>query len=184
MNKMIKGSIAGATGVALLMGGFGTYAVWSDQSTQTGDSITSGELDVAPVAAATLKDDFGVTWNPATDLAVPGDEITRLQSFNFKGTGKNLTGAIRFSPGGETDGAAPTYQAFGSALDIAVTVDGDSVTPGGADWCWDWAAPGFGAKTIATSVVFTFNDVNNQVAQKAKTVLADSTFTITQNDAC
>ena len=29
-NKMIKGSVAGATGIVLLMGGFGTYALWSD----------------------------------------------------------------------------------------------------------------------------------------------------------
>ena len=39
-NKMIKGSVAGATGIVLLMGGFGTYALWQDSATLGGSSVT------------------------------------------------------------------------------------------------------------------------------------------------
>src|SRR5688572_6565363 len=61
MNKMIKGSIAGATGVALLMGGFGTYALWSDSETLDGSSITSGVLGVE-AGAVTWKDQNLDDW--------------------------------------------------------------------------------------------------------------------------
>ena len=46
MNKMVKGSVVGASGVALLLGGFGTYALWSDSDTVAGVTVTSGELDI------------------------------------------------------------------------------------------------------------------------------------------
>ena len=46
MNKMIKGSIAGATGIALLMGGFGTYALWSDSQGISSGTVQSGTLDI------------------------------------------------------------------------------------------------------------------------------------------
>ena len=47
MNKMVKASVVGAAGVSLLMGGFGTYALWHDSAgTGAGTSITSGVLDV------------------------------------------------------------------------------------------------------------------------------------------
>ena len=50
MNTMIKGSIAGATGVALLMGGFGTYALWSDSEDLPRNSVTSGNLNIDTTA--------------------------------------------------------------------------------------------------------------------------------------
>lgn len=189
MNKMIKGSIAGATGIAVLMGGFGTYALWSDDATLPGNSVTSGVLDVdAGVASFTdgTEDADGTPITQAngwSHLIVPGDTVTRTQSFDFTATGKNLFGTIVFDPGAETDGATD-FNAFGDALDIEIAVDGDDVTPGGDDWCFEWEAPGFGTKTVNTSVDFIFNDVNEQVAQNARTALAASTITITQGESC
>lgn len=181
-NKMIKGAVAGATGIALLMGGFGTYALWSDSESMAGGTVTSGELDVTAKTVA-WTDASNATWNTATDLVVPGDVVSRKQSFDFVGTGKNLTGTITFTPGSETDGPG-TYAAFGNALDIDMTVDGDDVSPGGTPWCWEFSAPLSGTKTVATVVDFTFNDVNNQVAQAARTTLGSSTIAITQGATC
>src|SRR5688500_3222327 len=97
MNKMIKGSIAGATGVALLMGGFGTYALWSDSADLAANAVTSGNMDVASAGAATFTDQNDVAWGE-DDLIVPGDTITRSESFDFTGAGNNLAGRIRFVP--------------------------------------------------------------------------------------
>src|SRR5688572_24467850 len=79
MNKMVKGSVAGATGIVLLMGGFGTYALWSDSATVPGGNVTSGTLNIESGGAATWKDlstdSVSTTWDPAKDKMVPGDTI-------------------------------------------------------------------------------------------------------------
>ena len=97
MNTMIKGSIAGATGIALLMGGFGTYALWSDSENLVANGVQSGELDIA--TSAGVYDDANSAaandWT-ATDKMVPGDKVTYTQTFTVKGSGKNLKGTIAY----------------------------------------------------------------------------------------
>ena len=95
MNKMIKGSIAGATGVALLMGGFGTYALWSDSENLAANGVQSGELTIDTAAGAYDDANTGAAndWT-ASDLMVPGDVVTYTQTFDVSGTGKNLAGTI------------------------------------------------------------------------------------------
>ena len=44
MNKIIKGSIAGAAGIALLLGGAGTFALWNDSTSVQGGKIKAGNL--------------------------------------------------------------------------------------------------------------------------------------------
>ena len=93
MNKMIKGSIAGATGVALLMGGFGTFALWNE-SVATGDTtITSGKLDIVSVGSQVWEDistGTAVPFTPSTDKIVPGDVIRLRQTLDVAAEGKNL----------------------------------------------------------------------------------------------
>lgn len=188
MNKMIKGSIAGATGVALLMGGFGTYAVWSDESVQTGDSITSGNLDVQANAvswtdnAATPNTLGNVNdWNL---LMVPGDVVTRTQTFTFTGAGKNLKGAIKFAPGAEIEPAnAAGGGSLADAFDINVAVTGlPGLTAGPAANCWTFSAAGL-PKTATTTVTYALT-ADNQDLQDATATLANSTFTVVQNATC
>ncbi|HYH35152.1 MAG TPA: alternate-type signal peptide domain-containing protein [Nocardioides sp.] len=179
MNKMIKGSVAGATGIALLMGGFGTYALWSDSEQLEAETLTTGELDVDP--GAVTWDDQATAgtgdWS-SSDLLVPGDEVKRTQSFFFTGTGKNLTGTIRFNPGAES----ATGDA-GDFLDIDVAVSGlTGVT--GTGGCYEFTAP-LGSMTVGTTVTYTFSDqADEQDSQSATTTLADSTFVIEQGDVC
>lgn len=180
MNKTVKGSIAGAAGVALLMGSFGTYAVWSDQETLPGGTVTSGELDIA--AGAVTWEDVSVAgpkrWQPG-DLLVPGDMITRTQTFTIKGTGENLRGTIALG-GWDVDSGG-----FGDLLDVDVEVtSSDAVkvakvdnTPGD----FTFAAP-FGEATLTAVVTYAFTeDATAQEAQGATATIADSTITITQS---
>jgi alternate signal-mediated exported protein len=187
MNKMIKGSIAGATGVALLMGGFGTYAVWSDEATQSGDSITSGTLDVAANSvswtdnASPANTATGNDWNL---LMVPGDVVTRTQTFTFAGTGKNLKGAIKFVPGAETEPSnAANAPSLADTFNINAAVTGLSLTesaPGSN--CWLFTTSPL-AETATTTVTYALN-ADNQDLQGATASIANSTFTVTQNGTC
>lgn len=51
MNKTTKGALAAGAAGILLLGGAGSYALWSDAETVQGGTITAGNLDISPVAA-------------------------------------------------------------------------------------------------------------------------------------
>lgn len=95
MNRVVKGSIAGAAGVVLLLGGVGTFALWNDSVTTEGGSVSTGNLDLALVAdSATWADaspDIEDTeFDPTADAIVPGDVVTFEQEFTVTAWGKNL----------------------------------------------------------------------------------------------
>jgi len=179
MNKMIKGSIAGATGVALLMGGYGTYALWSDSATTDVSNVASGTMTVVANNDAVYDDAAAGAWNSASDKIVPGDVITRAQSFTLNGTGKNLKGYIQFTPGATTIPAAWT-----SYLTIGVAATGDAPfttlnNPG--QLCVAFTAP-FTTANVDTVVTFTFDpSTPNEVAQGLSASIAGSTLEIHQN---
>jgi alternate signal-mediated exported protein len=177
MNKMIKGSAAGATGIVLLMGGFGTYALWSDSADMTASEVTSGELDIA--AGAVHWDDLSTQetgdWDPnnSNHLVVPGDTITRTQTFAVKGTGKNLKGTVTFAPGAETNNAVN--------VDVDVTSDNAKVTEtasGSNNFAFDGP---FGTGTMKVVVTYTLpRDTAGQAGQNVTASIANSTLTIAQ----
>ena len=56
MNKLLKGSIAGAAGIALLLGGAGTFALWNDTAAASGGTVQSGNLSVVLNGSPAWKD--------------------------------------------------------------------------------------------------------------------------------
>lgn len=185
MNKMVKGSVAGATGIVLLMGGFGTYALWSDSATMETSTVNSGNLDISSADAtwADASGDSTDAWNPASDLIVPGDVIKRTQVFTVTGNGKNLEGTIALTGGavsaGEfanTDSAVP---ANWLDVDVDVTSSGGGVTETTPNnFAFD--AP-FGTQTLTAVVTYTFDEnTTKRQAQDASASIADATFTIAQ----
>lgn len=175
MNKTVKGSLAGAAGIALLMGGFGSYALWSDSSTMGSSGVTSGTLDVAP-GATTFKDQNNANWGP-TDLIVPGDTITRTQAFTFSGSGNNLKGRITFAPGAVTN-------AFGSNLTVTVAATGLSGISGSGG-CYEFTVPANANQVVNTTVTYAFSGTTaNQASQSVSAAVADGTFAIEQGLTC
>lgn len=71
MNKLTKASIAGAAGIALLLGGAGTLALWNDAASVTGETINSGELTIGTPTGA---------WDANLALWAPGN------SYEYNGT--------------------------------------------------------------------------------------------------
>jgi len=82
MNKLVKGSVAAAAGIALLMGGAGSLALWNDQVSVNAGSVSSGTLDIAPVT--------GGGWDQDIDYIVPGDSLTYTKNFTVTAVGDNL----------------------------------------------------------------------------------------------
>jgi alternate signal-mediated exported protein len=176
-SKMIKGSIAGATGVALLMGGFGTYALWSDSENLAENGVQSGELTIDTTAG--VYDDANSPaandWNGATDKMVPGDKVTYTQTFTVKAEGKNLKGTVAYvkpSLSGNT---------FSNALTHTVDVTSSSATITGSGTSFSFNQP-FGTATLTAKVTYTLPaSVSNQVDQNKEATLPAAAFTITQS---
>ncbi|MCW2131450.1 alternate-type signal peptide domain-containing protein [Arthrobacter sp. VKM Ac-2550] len=82
MNKMTKGSIATGVGVALLLGGGGTLAMWNINEPSDAGSIKSGNMTLeASVGEWTINGD---TFLSAAQISshpiVPGDVLTYSQN--------------------------------------------------------------------------------------------------------
>lgn len=178
MNKMIKGSVAGATGIALLMGGFGTYALWSDSESLAANGVQSGELSI-DTAAGQYDDVNSAAANDwtATDKLVPGDTVSYTQSFTVKGTGKNLKGTLALAP------AAMAPNGFSSALTrtVEVTSDNTDVSRNSDKTSFTFNKP-FGSATLTAVVTYTFpGSVTGSSDQNKSASTPVSTFTITQS---
>lgn len=78
MNKMTKGTLATGVGIALLLGGGGTLAVWNTAAEATGGSITNGNLALSAGAGA-WTNAKGTTITLGKYKAVPGDVLTFSQ---------------------------------------------------------------------------------------------------------
>jgi alternate signal-mediated exported protein len=179
MNKIVKGSLLGAAGIGLLVGSFGTYATWTDSAVAEDSSITSGQLDISP--GAVVWDDVSPVapgqWEFG-DKVVPGDTITRTQTFTVTATGANMRAELVFDEGASDTGA------FGNAMVVTVDVQGPTgLTPveSGPQTTWAFDAP-LGEPTEVTTVVTYAFDVgaSAQQTQSATATVADSTFALTQ----
>jgi alternate signal-mediated exported protein len=187
-NKMIKGSVAGATGIVLLMGGFGTYALWSDSATLPGSEVTSGELTITANDDAAWDDGSGL-WDENTDLLVPGDTVTRTQTFTVTGTGKNLSGTISLSGGAISENgfmSSDTTPVDLLDVSLAVTAADDDlvIVPNTAtDEPNDFVFSGpFTNGELTTVVTYALSaGASGTDAQKASADMAATTFTIAQN---
>jgi alternate signal-mediated exported protein len=179
MNKIFKGSVAGAAGVTLLMGGYGTFALWSDDAAMDSGAITSGQLDIE--SASVTWDDLSTTVveELATPpLLVPGDQFRMTQTFDIAAEGKNLQGTLEFSPPATFDAGG-----FGTHLKYVVDVTASSFTPdpAGNDNVWSFSAPlGVQTAAVTATVTYTFDSAADNTTQNATATLSDGTFTLAQ----
>lgn len=177
MNKMTKGSLIGAAGLALLTGSFGTYALWTDNGQSASGGVTAGQLDI--VAGSPVWDDLSTgtaaDWTPATDLVVPGDTITMTQDFTLTATGKNLDAELVFAPGAISSGDATKLTVDANvAVPAGLTVDASNPDR--------WTFTDFaGTKTVTATVTYTFNaSATADSTEGISAAMAASTFTVTQ----
>ncbi|WP_010203883.1 alternate-type signal peptide domain-containing protein [Salinibacterium sp. PAMC 21357] len=143
MNKLVKGSIAGAAGIALLLGGAGTLATWNSSAavTSAATGITAGTLEITPTSGVST-DGWkvgtpGTGINISTFKIVPGDVLTFTKTFDVAAVGNNLTataalgtGAITAASAAATGGPLAQDTALATTLtnnaSFAFTVDGSA----------------------------------------------------------
>ncbi|GEP47403.1 alternate-type signal peptide domain-containing protein [Microbacterium saccharophilum] len=111
MNKIAKASIATAAGVALLLGGAGTFATWNASAAEAGSStIVAGNLVVEDTKVAGTWTANGSPITIATYAVSPGDVLTYTKTMKIKADGDSLQ-AIPALTGGSIVAANPTNAA-------------------------------------------------------------------------
>jgi alternate signal-mediated exported protein len=174
MKKTTKGALAVGTATALLFGGAGTLAYWSDTGTVGGASISSGRLELAnPLCGNWLLDAGGgpTAFNPATDAIVPGDVLTKDCTYDIVAVGNHLTADVTIS--------TPSYTGA-NALTADLTAGGVFTINGLADTV---ITPADNGMVLAATVTLTFLTTSTNLTQNLAAVLDDVTVTATQTHA-
>jgi alternate signal-mediated exported protein len=96
MNKLVKGSIAGAAGIALLLGGAGTFALWNSTASISSQTITAGTLSLTANANGIWKNG-ATTIDPATFKIIPGTTLVYTQTLTVNAVGDGLTADLTYS---------------------------------------------------------------------------------------
>jgi alternate signal-mediated exported protein len=167
MNKMVKGAVAGTTGIALLMGGFGTYATWTNSQDVDG-KIASGTLTIDGAGSASYDDlsttDVAGDWT-ASDLMVPGDSVKLTQPLAVTARGKNLKVELSVT------GISNNFDFTADELSVTATYAGKTVTfPGVGPYVMSYDADDFDVLNDATAVEVTFDFAGSATGNKAKTL--------------
>ncbi|HTL42175.1 MAG TPA: alternate-type signal peptide domain-containing protein [Pseudolysinimonas sp.] len=138
MNKLVKGAVAGAAGIILLMGGAGSLAYWNDSAVagpaSGSNTITAGTLSITAQNAGSwtkaMYNNAGTqTVAPAAVASlsavrvVPGNRLVYTQTFNVVGTGDDLFFTIS-----STNGAVSAATAGSADTALASAINGSSST--------------------------------------------------------
>lgn len=179
MERLTKGALAIGAGALLLLGGAGTYALWSDsQAVAEAGDISSGDLDLAlGTAAWTLN---GTTVADVTAVRiVPGDVLALSQPITVTAIGDSLQATLAVSG---TDGLTGD-QALLDALDVTFALDGPPswATPNG-DGTFEVAPSTAAYPAVDADVTLTFDAATpDQVATGSVVNLSSLTFTLEQH---
>jgi alternate signal-mediated exported protein len=174
MHKPLKGAIAlGAAGL-LLLGGAGTYALWSDSVDLAGGTISSGQLEFVDTTAGVWRDaSDGTPGVVIPDIAqfviVPGDVLTYSLSTTLRASGDNLEATLAADPNSITGDAD-------LLADIDVTTD---VTSGGT--AISAITEANDQDVIDVVVTITFDEASDNDSQLDDLDLTNLELTVEQN---
>lgn len=133
MNKIVTGAVAGAAGIALLLGGAGSFALWNASASSAATQISSGTLTLAANNDGVWKDvtnGRSATIDPKSVLMVPGNTYQFTQTLTIGATGNDLKANLTWAqPSITGDSALLTA----TTKTLAVTSSNASVVKGSAD---------------------------------------------------
>ena len=161
MNKLLKGAIAGTAGIALLLGGAGTFALWNSSANVDGGTIVAGNLAItASPTAGSWSVNGGTARTTMTGYKiVPGDVIVYTKSMNITATGDNLVATLGIAPASisATSTSAPADVALAAYLTktAVLTATGTGISTGGAPYTVTAGTAGV-TQPVSVAVTITF----------------------------
>lgn len=167
MNKLTKAAIAGAAGIALLLGGAGSLAYWNSSADIANTQIESGTLSIQPSGTG--------SWSSQPDLWVPGDTFTYTDTLTISATGDNLHARLSINPSSITGDAA-----LKSALQVTLTATGTGISATATPSVYE-VTPNAGSISVSVTVVVTFpSSITGTTAQGENVSLDDLSFKLEQ----
>ncbi|MBD7996058.1 alternate-type signal peptide domain-containing protein [Arthrobacter sp. Sa2CUA1] len=128
MNKMAKGALATGVGVALLLGGGGTLAVWNQTANADAGTIASGDLNLVGEEGFWTSSVSGKIADISKYTVVPGETLTYTQNLDVTLVGDNLSADLTVT--GDSVNGLEGADLFDPKN---VTVSGVSLKKGGKD---------------------------------------------------
>jgi alternate signal-mediated exported protein len=193
MNKLTSGAIVGTLGIALLLGGAGTFAMWNTSTSADAGTVASGTLTIANSGAATWKNVSadavagGVAIpSIAAYKIVPGDKVQMTQSFTIAATGDNLKATFSYDDltigTTGTDAAATAANvALKTASTITMTATGTGLTAGTAANTFTVAPNASGVSTVTVTLTISLpSTVSGTTAQNGALNLSAIKFNLAQ----
>lgn len=134
-SRRMKAIVAIVAGAALLLGGGTTLAYWSTTQSITGDTVSSGDLNLTlnDSPAWTLMPEGGAA-TPVPDITtvriVPGDTVTLTQDATLTLVGDNIHAELDVAEGTVPAPLTATVSVSGvtDPADLTATDDGSTVT--------------------------------------------------------
>ena len=178
MKNTTKGALAAGTAGALLLGGVGSLAFWTDDGSVPGGSFASGELKLLNADCDGTGDGLGTGWffdgdeaaagkeYVAGDLLVPGDVLTKTCTYDIKATGEHFRATLA-ATGGTDSGALA-----GSLAPVASFVVGGVPTA--------TITEANDANVLTATISLTFDSAADDSTQDLTAVLSDYVVTATQ----
>jgi alternate signal-mediated exported protein len=176
MNKTTKGAVAAVAGGLLLLGGAGSLAYWNDSATVAGGTIASGKLTLTDTTAGTCaaapwvldsaESPSGAAFDPATDMIVPGDVLTKNCTYTIGAKGTHLRATLATTGGAASGALAPALTTAGT-----FTVGGSTVT--------EVTSANDGA-TLSAQIKVTFKPASDNTTQLQSASLSSFVVSLTQ----
>lgn len=107
MNKMTKGALGAGLGVALLLGGSGTLAVWNADQAGAAGTIVSGDLNLDGAPGTWTSNLSGAVADITAYKVVPGEVLTYTQPLEVTLDGDELTAKLTTTGAGVNNGFKP-----------------------------------------------------------------------------
>jgi alternate signal-mediated exported protein len=179
MHKIVTGAIAGAAGIALLLGGAGSFALWNASASSAASAVSSGNLTLTANNDGVWTDITNgpsATINPANVLMVPGNTYQFAQTLTIGATGQDLKANLTYAPQSITGDSALIAA---TTKTLAVTSSSASVVQSTSDASTFVVSPS--AATSTVKVVFTIALPSSATTGQNGTVNVGAlAFTLTQ----
>ncbi|MDI3329714.1 MAG: alternate-type signal peptide domain-containing protein [Micrococcus sp.] len=154
MKKMTTGAILTGLGVALLLGGGGTLAVWNAEATSETGTIAAGNLDLK-AEAGTWRNGTGKKIDVTSYKIVPGETLTYTQPVTVTLSGDRMVAKL-------TQHGSGIASAESNGFDTAsIEVSPVKLTTARGAAVPNELTPKTNGNFVA-STSFTFNDVSGQ----------------------
>ena len=173
MSKMMKGALALVAAAVLLLGGYGTYALWSDSEVLDGGSVSSGQLAFEGAGAGVWRDASDaspgdVIADITTFQIVPGDTLTYTLTRTVRASGDNLVATLAANPASIT--GDPELLAD-VAITTGITVAGATATA---------ITEANDGQVVVATVTFVFDEASTNETQLQALDLSALELTLTQ----